>query len=272
MNVRSSLRLAKAFLIRDFRTERSYRLAFIGSLFGAFTTLLSSGFLSRLVPDDQPALDQFGSDYFTFVLVGTASLSFFSIALSSFSGNLGQEQNQGTLETLLVSPRDPRLLLVCGAVWPFVFATAQTILYLIGGVVLFSAELPLHRVGLAGAMTLLTIGVFSALGLAVAAVVVVVKKAGALLTAFAATFALFGGVLYPISVLPDWLQVVARLMPMSYGLEAVRLSLVDPLETDIILRNAAVLVASIAILVPLALRMFVWGVDRARRTGSLAQY
>ncbi len=271
-SARSGLRLAKAFLLRDFRIERSYRLAFLGTLFGSATTLLSTGFLSRLVPDDQPSLDRFGSDYFTFVLVGAAALSYFTVALTSFSGNLSQEQEHGTLETLLVSPRDPRLILVCGALWPFAFATVQVVLYLIGGVLLFSAELPLHRMALAGGMTLLTIGVFSALGLAAAALVIVVKRATPIITAAGAVFGLLGGVLYPISVLPGWLQVVARLMPMSYGLEGVRLSLVDELDTAIIARDAAVLVGSIAVLVPLALYLFVWGVDRARMRGTLSQY
>jgi ABC-2 type transport system permease protein len=148
----------------------------------------------------------------------------------------------------------------------------QVVLYLIGGVLLFSAELPLHRMALAGGMTLLTIGVFSALGLAAAALVIVVKRATPIITAAGAVFGLLGGVLYPISVLPGWLQVVARLMPMSYGLEGVRLSLVDELDTAIIARDAAVLVGSIAVLVPLALYLFVWGVDRARMRGTLSQY
>ena len=270
--MRSGLRLARASVLRDYRTERSYRLAFIGSLFGSLTTLLSSGFLSRLVPDDQPELDKFGSDYFTFVLIGTASLSFFTLALGTFSGSLDTEQRQGTLEALLVSPRDPRLLLVCGSLYPFIFATVQTALFLAGGVVFFAAELPLHRIALAGVMTVLTVGVFGALGLAAASVVIITTRAGPLLTLTAAVFALFGGVLYPIEVLPSGLRFIARLLPMSYGLEGVRLSLVDELDVGTIALDAGVLIGSMAILVPAALALFKWGVDRARRTGSLAQY
>lgn len=270
--MRSGLRLAKAYVLRDYRTERSYRLAFISSLFGSLTTLLSSGFLSRLVPDSQPELDKFGSDYFTFVLIGTASLSFFTLALGTFSGSLDTEQRQGTLEALLVSPRDPRLLLVCGSLWPFIFATVQTVVYLGLGVVLFSADLPPNRLVLAGVMTLLTVGVFGALGLAAASVVIITKRAGPLLTLTAAVFALFGGVLYPIEVLPSGLQFIARLMPMAYGLEGVRLSLVDDLDTGRIAIDALVLIGSMAVLVPAALAIFKWGVDRARRNGSLSQY
>ncbi|MCI0634855.1 MAG: ABC transporter permease, partial [Actinobacteria bacterium] len=182
------------------------------------------------------------------------------------------EQEQGTLETLLVAPRDPRLLLVCGAVWPFLFATAQLVVYLVLGVVLFSADLPLDRIVLAGGMTLLTILVFSSLGLAAAAVIVVTKRVGPLLAMASAVFALFGGVLYPISVLPGPLRIIARMLPMSYGLEGVRLSFVDDLPAGAITRDAIVLVVASAVLIPLALQLFEWGVNRARRTGSLAQY
>jgi ABC-2 type transport system permease protein len=111
--------LPGAFVKRDFRLETSYRLAFLTQLGGAFTTLLSAGFLSRIVPGNQAALQPYGGDYFTFALVGTAALSYFSVALGSFAGNLSMEQQQGTLEALLVTPTDPRLLLLCGATSPW---------------------------------------------------------------------------------------------------------------------------------------------------------
>jgi len=34
-----------------------------------------------------------------------------------------------------------------------------------------------------------------------------------------------GGVLFPASILPDWLQIVARLNPVTYALDAMRASL-----------------------------------------------
>jgi ABC-2 type transport system permease protein len=264
--------LAGAFLRRDFRVERSYRLAFLTSLGGALTTLLSAGFLSELVPGRQAALRPYGSDYFTFVLIGTAALSYFSVALGSFATNLSNEQQQGTLEALLVCPRDPRVLLLCGATWPFLFGTAQLVVYLVLGAVLFHADIAVSHIALAGVMMFLTVVAFSAVGLAAAGVMVLAKRVGVLLSLIGSAFALLGGVLYPISVLPRPLQLLAQALPMVHGLDAVRLSLVEDPDLAAIGRDAAILVAFAVVLLPVALQGFRMAVRRGAQTGSLSHY
>jgi ABC-2 type transport system permease protein len=264
--------LLRAFVHRDFRLERSYRLAFFAQMFGVATTLLSAGFLSRIVPGGQDALQPYGSDYFTFVLIGTAALNFFSVGMGSFSSSLGQEQSHGTLEALLVSPNDPRVLLLYGAAWPFLFSTLQMIAYVALGGLLFGAELypgNLFLAAVAGVMTLVAV---SAIGLAVAGVIVVTKRAGGLIALIGAAFALLGGVLYPIAVLPGPLQTLAQLLPMYHGLEAIRLSLVEHPDLAAISRHLAALGAFAAVLVPASLQGFQWAVRRARRAGTLMQH
>jgi ABC-2 type transport system permease protein len=266
------LSLAGAFLRRDFRLERSYRLAFITSLGGAFTTLLSAGFLSRIVPGNQASLRPYGSDYFTFVLVGTAALNYFSVALGSFATSLSQEQQQGTLEALLVTPTDPRRLLLCGAAWPFLFSTLQLLLYLVVGGVLFHAKVAADHLAMAAGVMLLTLIAFGAVGLLAASVIVLAKRVGVLLTLVGSAFALLGGVLYPISVLPRPLQLLAEILPMMHGLDGVRRALVTHPDVGAIGRDALILGAFSAALVPGALQAFQLAVHRGRRTGSLSHY
>ncbi|MEY2569748.1 MAG: type transport system permease protein [Acidimicrobiaceae bacterium] len=265
------MRLAAAFFRRDFRIERSYRLAFLSSIGGALTTVLSAGFLSRLV--DQPKeLIPYGGDYFTFVLIGTAALSFFSVALGSFSSSLGQEQEMGTLEALLVTPNDERQLLLGGAAWPFCFATVQLVLYLLLGAALFGAKVEVGHLGLAAGVLVLTLLAFSAVGLAGAAVIVLTKRAGVLLTLVSGAFALLGGVLYPIDVLPRPLQLLAQALPMSHGLDGVRRSLVANPDLGAIGVDALVLAVFAAACVPASLQGFRWAVRRAKRQGTLSHY
>jgi ABC-2 type transport system permease protein len=261
-----------AFVRRDFRIERSYRMAFLIQFGGSFSTLVSAGFLSHLVPGDQASLTRYGSDYFTFVLVGMATLSYFTVALGGFSASLQQEQSEGTLEALLASPIDPRLLLLFGATWPFVFATVQLAILFAAGGVLFHAKIASGHLLLAAGALVLSVAAFSAMGLAVSALTIITKRTAPLVTLVAATFSLFGGVLYPISVLPRTLQIVAEALPMSYGLDAIRRSLVAHPDMHAIGIDALVLAVFSLVLVPLALQCFRWAVDRARRNGTLSQY
>ncbi len=266
------MRLLWATILRDFRLERSYRLAFVTQVVGAFTTLLSAGFLSHLVPGEQSALRPYGSDYFTFALIGTAALSYFSVALGSFAGSLGQEQQQGTLEALLVTPNEPRRLLLYGAAWPCLFATVELVIYVVLGGLLFHARISYDNLLIATGMLLLTLIAFSAVGLVVASVIVLTKRAGLLVGMIGGGFALLGGVLYPISVLPRPLEWLAQALPMSHGLDGVRRALVPNPDLNAIGQDALVLVVFAALLIPLALRSFEWAVTRARRQGSLSHY
>ena len=266
------MNLLGAFIRRDFRLERTYRLAFFTQVLGVFSTLLSAGFLSKLVPGSQTALRPYGSDYFTFALVGTATLSYFSVALSSFSGSLGQEQAQGTLEALLVTPNRPRRLLVYGAAWPFIFATIELVIYIAVGAALFGAKIAVDSLALAAGMLLLTIVAFSAVGLALSGVIVLTKRAGVLVSMIGAAFTILGGVLYPISVLPRPLELLADILPMSHGLDGVRRALVANPDLGAIGVDALVLAAFAFAMIPLALFGFEWAVDRARKQGTLSQY
>jgi len=265
-------RLLRAFVQRDFRIEKSYRFAFVAQFGGALTTLLSAGFLSRLVPGGQASLVRYGGDYFTFVLIGSATLGYFTVALGGFSDSLAQEQQYGTLEALLASPNDPRVLLLYGAAWPLVFSTVQLALYLVAGGLLFHAKISSTHLLLAGAMVLLTVIAFSAVGLAAAALLILTKRTGPLVGLIGSAFALLGGVLYPISVLPRPLQLLAEALPMSHGLDGVRRALVAHPDLGAIRLDAAILVAFSVVLVPVALQTFSWAVDRARRQGSLSHY
>lgn len=264
--------LVRAFVRRDFRLERTYRLALLTQFGGVLTTLLSAGFLSELVPGNTSSLSRFGGDYFTFALIGTAALSYFSVALGSFASSLSQEQQLGTMEMLLVTPNDPKLLLLCGAAWPFVFATVQLVLYVALGGLLFHAELAFGNLAIAAGMLMLTMVAFSAVGLAAAGLIMVVKRTGALLGFVASAFGVLGGVLYPISVLPRPLQLLAQALPMSHGLEGVRLALAPDPDLGAIGRDAIALALFTAVLVPLAFWGFELAVRQCRRTGSLGHY
>ena len=69
------LRLLWSFLLRDIRTELSYRMAFLFNLSGIFFGAFTYFFLSKLIGDQvAPLLEAYNSDYFSFVIIGIAFL------------------------------------------------------------------------------------------------------------------------------------------------------------------------------------------------------
>ncbi len=266
------MRVLLACLRRDLLVQRSYRAQLVGQVLGTGFMLASLAFLSRIVPGGQPALAPYGGDYFTFVLVGNALIGFFATGLSSFSDAIGQEQAAGTLESLLVTPNDSRLLLVGGSLWPFCFSALQAAVLLGLGFLFFGAQVTLANLGLVALLTITCLATFSALGLVVAAFLVRTKRSALLVGGLTAGFTLAGGVFYPVSVLPEWLQVVARALPMSYGLDGVRRALLPAPDLNAIGLDVAVLLAYALLLLPAATIIFGWSVNRSRRDGTLGHY
>lgn len=260
-----------AFILRDFRNQKSYRLQFFGQIFGLFLSLLTVVFLSRLIPGNQPALRPYG-DYFTFALIGTSAATFFTAAIGSFSDSLGREQGLGTLEAILVTPNDPRLLLLGGAAWPFVFGLGAQAIYILIGIVVFGAQIQIGSLLLLVVVLFASMLSFFALGLVSAAVLIRTKR-GTLIQGFLTTaFTMFGGVYYPVSVFPGWLQALSHLLPMTYGINAARQAVQVHPDMAIIGADLLALAAFTVVLMPASLILFQVSINRARREGSLAQY
>jgi ABC-2 type transport system permease protein len=113
------------------------------------------------------------------------------------------------------------------------------------------------------------IALFASLGVAVAAFTVVFKRSTALLGLVVAGVSLLGGAYFPLSVLPEPLESIAKFLPFTWALDVVRAALlggtVDPLQL------AGLFVAA-AVFLPIALALFAAALKRARRTGTLGQY
>jgi ABC-2 type transport system permease protein len=80
---------------------------------------------------------------------------------------------------------------------------------------------------------------------------------------------LISGVYYPISILPEWMQVLSHLSPATYVLDAVRGALIDGRGLDELWGDFLPLVVMAIVLIPLGLWAFGRAERYAKRTGKL---
>jgi hypothetical protein len=94
-----------AFIKKDFLIETSYPLAFVANIFNVAVALLTYYFIDKLFGNTMaPALQEFGVNYFSYVLLSVAFFNYIGTGLGSFSSRIGFEQTQGTLESLVLTP------------------------------------------------------------------------------------------------------------------------------------------------------------------------
>jgi ABC-2 type transport system permease protein len=89
---------------------------------------------------------------------------------------------------------------------------------------------------------------------------------------FNATSSFLGGIYYPVTILPGWLQFFSYLLPVTYALRGMRLALLQGASTGAILPDILVLALFSVLLMPASLSAFRFAVRRAKVDGSLSQY
>jgi ABC-2 type transport system permease protein len=264
---------ALAFVVRDFRIEWSYRVQFLLHATTILASILLFYFLAALIdPAASPHLAPYGGEYFPFVLIGIALNGYLGVGLSGFANRIREAQTTGTFEAMLMTPTGPVTIAGYSTLWDFLFTSVQVALYLILGVTAFGVRLGGADWLAAGVALILAIASFAGLGLVAAAFIVVLKRGNPVAAAVQALTALLGGVFYPISILPEWLQVLSRLLPGTYALDAVRRSLLEGEGLAEISGDLGVLALFAVVLVPLGLWLFRLAVRRAMVEGTLTHY
>jgi len=262
-----------ASLEREWQVTRSYKLPFVMSAVQLVASVATFYFLSKIIG---PGVEhryggQLAGGYFAFAVIGTSLLSIVSVMLTSFAARLRSDQTTGTLEALLMTPSPAWLTVPAGAAYQLMFAALSAGLSIALAAGLFGLRFSIRPVGLAALVVLLagTFVGFAALGVAFTGFVMVFKRGQGVITMVVTGLSLFGGVLYPLGVLPGPLRAVAGWVPFTWALLALRDILIDGGAPW---GRVAQLWAAALVALPLSLYVFDRALRRARRGGTLAQY
>ncbi len=261
-----------AFLKRDFLIEVSYRTSFILQILGIVSTVFIFYFVAHIVdaPPTTPGLD--GLPYWPYILVNLAFFSFLSSSILSFANKIRTEQTTGTLEAMLVSPMAVSSIVLGSALWDFLMASLKALVYLLIGWLWFG--IVIHPEGMLSGLIVLVLMVmsFSGIGILSAAFVLYMKRGDPITFLMTSGSALLGGVFFPVEAMPPFLQAASRLLPITYGLRAMRRALLLGSPLSELLPDLRALLIFTIVLLPLGVFGFRWAVRRARLEGSLVQY
>ncbi|MBZ5659090.1 MAG: ABC transporter permease [Acidobacteriia bacterium] len=268
-----TLRKLALLFKRDFAVARSYRAAFLVQALESLFAVAGFYFLSRFInsPQLEKSLPQ-NSGYFAFALVGLAFFDYLSVALQTFDESLREARQNGTLENLLVTQTSLPVILLGSSLYPFALLSLRTTIYIGWGAALFG--FPLRDANWLGAALILAASVltFSGLGILSASYLLVFKRGNPVNWAVVGLSSVVGGMMYPISVLPKWLQVVARLIPVTYSLEGMRTALLGHASLRQLWPSLAVLLAFAAVILPVSFVVFSWALRRTKVTGTLTHF
>jgi ABC-2 type transport system permease protein len=266
----SLLRQLWLFFWRDLSIARTYRALFVMEIVEALFGTALFYYVSRFVdsPQLESSLPQ-GHTYFAFALVGFVFFDYLSTALDAFDRSLTEARDSGTLEQLLVTQTSLPVLLAGSAVYPFVTTTLRIAVYFAWGALLFGFPVAAANWLAVLAVLLASLLAFCGFGIFSSSYLLLFKRGNPAKWLLLGLSSLVGGMLFPVTILPDWLQWLARLNPITYSLDAMRDALLAGASVQVLWRPLALLLLFAIVLLPSSMLAFAWALRRTKVIGTL---
>jgi ABC-2 type transport system permease protein len=267
------LRVLAAFVRRELAALGGYRTAFFIRLFGFGLAAASLLFMSRFVGAAvNPHLAAYRGNYLGFVVIGFLGTEFQQVGVSGLAQRIRIAQMMGTLEAEVATPAAPWMVLGAPPVYEFAIASLRSAAYLVSAKLLLGLDL--SRVNWASLIVAipLIIAAFSGLGLLAAASTMLVRRMNPVSLAIGSLSFFLSGVMYPVSVLPGWLQAVGRILPLTHALAVLRGALLVGAGPGQLRDSFVALLIFAGLLAPIGAGLFAYALKRARVDGSLSHY
>ena len=266
------MRECLALLRAAWLTESSYRLNMLFSLASLLLIVVPLYFVANaLQPLMASSISTQSPQYFAFALLGAMTFAVISASAAALPTALASAIGRGTLETFLSTPTDPVVLFTGMSAYGILWALLRGAVMLAAGVALGVHIAWGNALTIALIFTLL-VAVHAAIGLAASSLLLCFRTTGPLITGVLTVSTLLGGVYYPTHVIPSWLQELSRMLPLTYGLRALRQAALLNEPFSAVARDVSILAIYTAALLGAGALTLAAALRYARRTGSLTHY
>lgn len=266
--MREALALTRAAWL----TVLSYRLQMFASVLGLVMSVVPLYFISRAVqPIMADSIRLEGRDYFAFLIVGLVTYLLIAVVVNGLHGALSGEISSGALEAMLATPTRLWSIVAGEMGQGFSWALVRAVLMLVTAW-FFGAHILWDRALVALGIVLLILLAYLPIGIAAGAMILAFRTTAQATTVVLSLSALLGGVYYPTSVIPSWLAQISQFIPLTYGLRALRRSLIEGAPLSALAPDLTILAGFGVVFTVVSVLMFRWSVTHARRVGTLAQY
>lgn len=210
-------------------------------------------------------------DYMSYILLGTVLTNFIMTVFWGMGYALKNDMDSGVLESNWLTPVS-RLLILVGRTLTSMLTTTITsaVMLILAGLLFGFKPTGSTFAALLTAIPML-VGLYG-FGFAFAAIVLLMREANTMVDVGSFLVQGFSGTNFPVQSLPYWLIPVSLMLPLTYGLDAVRGFL---LKTNTLLpipAEIAILVLSMFAMLWIGAQIFYRVERRVRTLGTLGQH
>jgi ABC-2 type transport system permease protein len=261
-----------AFIKKDFYIETSYKVGFVITITTAIIPVFSYYFIGKLMNGQNIHNGLYASNYFSFVLIGLSFSGYFTMAIQTFSTSIRRAQMAGCLEAILSSQTDTKTIVFLSSIYSFIHSGIFLVITFVISWLFLGFDFSHINILSTLLAILFSLIAFIGLGIITAAGTIIFKQGDPFTFVFGGISALLSGALFPISLLPAWLQPISYFVPITYSLDALRLSVLQGYTVSMISKQLTILAVISLILFPLSLFYFQWAVEKGKKNGTLMHY
>jgi ABC-2 type transport system permease protein len=170
---------------------------------------------------------------------------------------LVQQREKLILKRLGATPLPRSTLVGSNVLLRLVIAAGQTVIILAVGIAVFHVEVTGSWAAMAGLVALGALA-FTALGYVIASFARTEEAANGITQVVQVPMMFLSGVFFPIAFMPDWMQSVARLLPLTYLADALRQTMVGGSPFAPLSVCVAVLTGWLVVCLAISARWFRW--------------
>jgi len=206
------------------------------------------------------------------LLIGFVGYIFFHMQTNRLFWGLLSEVQSGTLEQMYLSPLPSWLLTMGLQVASIVEAVISALLLSLFVGLVVQVAIPLRWAAVLPLVLL--VGGSVGYSLILGGLTLLFKRLEILKEIFQIIVLVFGGVLVPLERMPGWMAAIARFLPLTPGIDALRKTLLEGVSLRQLSGDGALLwlVGSAAVYLVLGIVVFRWCEHNAKRKGTLGQY
>lgn len=210
-------------------------------------------------------------DFLAFILMGSVVSSYVSAVMWGMGFSLKQEMEQGTLESLWLTPNSRLWLLIGRSTVSVLITGLNTLGALLVAYLLFGFEV---TGSIAAALVVLVPMVIAlyGFGIAYAGVVLYLREANTLTDVGSYTLQLLTGVNFPVTALPRVLMIVGLTLPMTYAIDAIRALLIGATPLVTVPVSFAIVLVSMVVFLALGRNVFDRIDAKVRKMGTLSTH
>ena len=268
----------KAIFVRNFKILWQYKFTIVLSFVNTLIVSTLFYYIALLIPDMQIEQNLYTVDSVSFIFAGFILVDISTKILKKSLNSISSEMKQGTFETLSTLSFGLRKYFISEVSFEMIYGFTTSIVFFIPIFLIF----PVFRnVSISFTsffslfLVVLSVGLFFfSLSLLAANFTILVKRGREISLVILGTLHLLSGSMFPLSVFPGWLKIIAYFSPFTLGVQAFRLCLFgNGILTDSIVWCAVLYLILSSILIGVVFLLTYRKIyKRIRETGSIHEY